>query len=257
MLATDIANFTPLVESYGADPRAFVSLLNQYFDAISGPIADAVPPGTIIDTAGDGLLAIWDAPSNQREMRLAACLAALGIRDAVLRFNRENPDTPMPTRVGLHAGDLAMGEVDVRQQRFVKAVGHVTNTAARIEALNKHLGTTLLASTAVMEGLEDVLLIRPCGEFLLPGRGKAIGVVEIVGLRTHAQPWQIALVESFGKGLACYGAGRVGEASTAFSGILADYPQDGPSHIYAEECAKAHSHTGGIGVGNAIVIHKK
>ena len=82
----------------------------------------------------------------------------------------------MPTRVGLHAGPIALGHVGGSGHLAYHVVGDIVNTTARIERLNKHLGTRILASNEVASDL-DALLLRPLGSFKLVGVSSPVSIV--------------------------------------------------------------------------------
>lgn len=234
ILASDAQHFARLIERVGGDPRRLVPRLNDYYAAITRPIADVSPPGTVLDIAGDGMFALWQgdgaAPSlaATRPARLAACQAALEIVAAVDRDNRHHADMPLPTRVGLHAGSVAVGDLQAHGRQFYKAVGDVSNTASRVEGLNKVLGTRLLATAAVVEGLEDALLLRPCGRYRLPGKTVAQQVFEVMALHEDGNADQRALCERFGAALDALARG---DGAPAFAELKAAHPDDGPTAV--------------------------
>jgi adenylate cyclase len=55
----------------------------------------------------------------------------------------------------------------------------MVNTASRIEALNKELGTTILISSEVSSQLEG-FIHRPKGEFILKGKTNPVSISELV-----------------------------------------------------------------------------
>jgi adenylate cyclase len=122
--------------------------------------------------------------------------------------------------------------------RFAFAiVGDIANTASRIEALNKRLGTRLLASAEVVAGIDDIL-VRPLGEFRLAGKHGVVSVVEIMGLAESASMTQLSLCGRFPAALQRVREQRWGEVATRFEAILRDCPTDGPSRFYLDRCSK-------------------
>jgi class 3 adenylate cyclase len=114
-------------------------------------------------------------------LRLRACQAALEIAESTERFNQEHmPDRRLPTRIG-----LAMGVVTIRSDAdrgVFEIVGDTVNIAARLRDLNRDLGSRVLASADVIEGLEARLSWRPIPDtFTLKGVGRQPTVVEVTG----------------------------------------------------------------------------
>lgn len=140
--------------------------------------------------AGDSAMCVWRRPNrhsafarrvprwlarlstSDRERRADACLAAIEIREALDAFNTRHSTRPLVTRIGLRAGEIALGPVGGEYH----VIGDTPNTASRIQALNKPLATTLLASASVVQDL-DSLCLRPLGSFAVPGKSDELMVV--------------------------------------------------------------------------------
>ena len=118
----------------------------------------------------------------------------------------------MPTRIGLHTGWTMLGNVGGKGHFAWSVVGDIPNTASRIEGLNKHLGTRMLASGTVVGDLDE-LLTRRVGRFRLVGKADAIDVYELLAPRGKATPEQHSLADRFAEALEICEAGRLGEAA--------------------------------------------
>ncbi|UCE88949.1 MAG: adenylate/guanylate cyclase domain-containing protein, partial [Pseudomonadota bacterium] len=128
-LATDAGQYTTLSEQLA--PAELRDLMNAYYEVIFAPVRSA--GGVVSDVVGDAMLAVWAARTPQRELRRRACGAALKVVDAVTTFNRERPQYPLPTRLGLHCGEVVLGHVGAIDHYEYRAVGDIVNTATRIE----------------------------------------------------------------------------------------------------------------------------
>jgi len=233
-LATDAGNYTTLAEHMA--PGELGRFMNEYFAQLFVPVERS--GGAVVDVVGDAMVAIWVAASSNLALRRSACEAALEIVEAVDRFNRgRTGGLSLPTRLGLHAGDMLVGNIGASQHYEYRAVGDIVNTASRLQGLNKVLGTTLLASTVAVDGLDD-LLTRPLGSFLLVGKSSALAVVELLGRRADAEPSMLRLCESFDRALTSYCAGRWREAADRFADILLVNADDGPSRFYLAHCGE-------------------
>jgi adenylate cyclase len=141
----------------------------------------------------------------------------------------------MPTRIGLHAGWIMVGNVGGKGHFAWSVVGDTPNTASRIEGLNKHLGTYMLASQDVVGDL-DGLLTRRVGRFQMAGKTDALDIHEVVARRSEATPSQLHLVTLFEAALRACETGCIPEASDLLRRVLDEFPNDGPSRFHLERC---------------------
>lgn len=245
-LSTDIENY--VTASAGMDPSDLAALMGEYYDGISKLVIRR--HGLMLGRAGDSAMCVWvvshgdsaisrlfgmsvsresRAPSDVRA-RENACQAALEIQETVDRFN-ERHAIPLRTRIGLHVGKVAMGDVGGEYH----VVGDVPNTASRIEGLNKQLGTTILASDGVVSALPG-LSARPVGRFLLAGRPGDLAIVEIPDRSSAANPATSDLHTHFAEALAAFETGDLTRAGELFQTLATRYPSDGPAHYYQRIC---------------------
>jgi adenylate cyclase len=230
-LATDAEQYTQLSEQLA--PGALRELMNRYYAVIFEPVRQG--GGIVSDVVGDAMLAIWAAKAPEPQFRERACQAALAIVAAVDAFNRGPDKARLPTRVGIHCGEVVIGHVGALNHFEYRAVGDIVNTATRIEGLNKRLGTRILASASVLRGL-DGFVSRPLGRFLLAGKSKSLELHELVGLGSATDAEQTAFLAQFAATLRAFHARRWSEAAEGFQACLTEQPQDGPSQYYLHLC---------------------
>jgi adenylate cyclase len=232
---TDVESFTLIAE--GMAPTEATRMLNDYFALIFPPIEGR--GGSVSDIVGDGMLAFWVTAGPEAEGRRAACLAALDIATLTGRADMLPGWPQLPTRIGVHGGPLMLARVGASHHHEYRLVGDAVNTASRIEALSKHLGTKLLISEDVLARLDD-LLTRPVGAFLLAGKSTPVGIAELIACAADASAEQRWLCSAFADALAAYRARRWDEAATRWTSILQRVPDDGPSRFYLQR-ARQHA----------------
>ncbi len=110
-------------------------------------------------------------------------------------------------------------------------VGDCANTASRIEGLNKQIGTQILATEPVIEGIDN-LLTRPIGDFVFVGKTEPLSIVQILSLTSEATAKQSELCERFATGFDLFMRAEWKKASKEFKSILKDFPHDGPARFY-------------------------
>ena len=73
------------------------------------------------------------------------------------------------TRIGVHTGEVIVGNFGGSTIFDYRALGDPVNTASRLESVNKHLGTRVCVSEATLAGCTGVVT-RPVGRLVLIGK---------------------------------------------------------------------------------------
>ena len=175
---TDLEGFTKL--SHAIPPETVALLLNRYLDTLSDVVLRY--GGTIDKFVGDAVVAFWGAPISRPDDGERAAKAAWAMYQAGESFRKDvPPGVPAigRTRVGLHWGEAIVGNFGGEGRIQYTALGDSMNTAARLEAANKPLNSTVLASRAAAErsGLD---WWRPLGRVTLRGRATPVEIFEPV-----------------------------------------------------------------------------
>ena len=230
-LFTDAQNYTTLSERM--DPSSLTQLMNTYYEAIFQPIK--ANGGLVLQVVGDSMLALWTAPKPEGELKNSACRAAIEITAAVGRFNGQAGACAMPTRIGIHAGDMLLGNIGTIDHFEYRPVGDIVNTASRLEGLNKFIGTHMLASHEAI-GRDNGFMSRSVGRFVFKGKSQPVHVYELLPMDKHTPDAQAAVCRMFGFGLYAFCHGRWDEGEKWFNQVLEIDATDGPSLFYLNRC---------------------
>ncbi|MGC2521992.1 MAG: adenylate/guanylate cyclase domain-containing protein [Stellaceae bacterium] len=199
-LFTDIAEFTTIVETL--DLEIIAPLLNDYLGGMT-EIAFA-HGGTVVKIIGDAMHVLFGAPADQPDhaARAVACAHELDTYAQAFRVRwRERGIALGATRLGLEAGPAIVGNFGGGKYFDYTAYGDTVNTAARLEAANKQLGTRICVGESVatrVEGFKG----RPIGELVLRGRKEPLRAFEPLpaeiyeDLATHAYSDAFAKLEA-------------------------------------------------------------
>jgi adenylate cyclase len=166
IMICDLREFTRISDSWPRDD--VIDLLNDYFDAMSEPIARH--GGEILKFMGDGLLAIF--PLSQPSACADLLHAVSEARRAMTVLNEKNRKTgaaPLNFGIGVHVGDVMYGNIGSRSRLDFTVIGPAVNMASRLEALTKQLGETVLLSRAFADLVESDFDLERVGEY--PVRG--------------------------------------------------------------------------------------
>ncbi len=247
-LLTDVKMYTNVAASMR--PKKLSRLMGDYYDVLSVSVRQH--KGCVANRVGDSMLAIWVDSTVNITQHKSACLACLEIAEAVECFNQNNDQqVKLPTRIGLHVGEVFLGLIGTHERLGYSVVGDVVNTSDRIQGMNKHLGTRVLISGDVVADLDD-FLIRPVGSFVLKDRPLPIKLAELIIQKQQASNEQLWLCEVFACALHAYELKKWQEAIKILSEILKEFPNDGPARYYLERCRKL-MHTQPIGLWNPTI----
>jgi Adenylate cyclase, family 3 (some proteins contain HAMP domain) len=232
-LFTDAEQYTSLAEAM--KPKDLGSFMNAYYATVFEPVRQH--GGIVSDVVGDAMLAIWATAQPNAILRNQACLTALAIVSAVNRFKQSFGTVQLPTRIGLHAGSMLLGNIGALDHYEYRAVGDIVNTASRIESLNKFLGTQILVSVEVLHQLSG-FLTRELGTFLVVGKSKPLVVHELICRLGESHRQQRSLCALFAEALGAYRRQAWEEAIEKFSEIIriSSHKEDGPSLFYVKLC---------------------
>lgn len=150
VLFLDMRGFT--ARTAGQLPYDVLFLLNRFFDAIVPPIIRT--GGSVDKYLGDGLLAVFETGDETASAR-AALRAAGGIGAALADFNRRleaEGGQEVRIGIGLHLGDLVLGEIGAAGHAPRTIIGDTVNVASRLEARTKEMGVQALISAALLHG---------------------------------------------------------------------------------------------------------
>lgn len=176
ILFADIEEFTRISE--GLSPENVVTMLNEYFPAIVEPVIRH--GGVVNQFQGDAVLVTFNIPLPDPNHADNAVKASQDIQQIV--SERTFAGVRLRTRIGINTGQVVAGNVGSDSRYSYTVHGDAVNSAARLEQLNKELGTYTLISATTKALLQHDYGLRSLGT--VPIRGKQDGL----GIYTLGQP---------------------------------------------------------------------
>ncbi|MEK7952883.1 adenylate/guanylate cyclase domain-containing protein [Luteolibacter soli] len=238
ILFTDIEDFTNMSERVG-DPEKIVSTLNEYFERTTSHVFD--DDGVVIKFIGDAIFAAWGAPLPEPQSAPKAARAAWKLSQSskdIINGERLN------TRIGLHFGEVVAGNIGSMRRVDYTMIGDAVNLAARLESLNKMLGTSILMSDEVQRRLGDEFVTRKVGHFRVKGRREITIIHELLGPAVHGTPEWIGI---YHQALAALAEDQPHQACELFMKTSASKGEkDGPSSFFMKRLDAGEAIPGGI-----------
>jgi class 3 adenylate cyclase len=173
VLFTDIEHFTQTASELA--PRDVVIMLNAYFSRVAEIIHRH--HGVITQFQGDAVLACFNLPVIDADHARNALEAALEI-ECQLADVTFMDGVRLRTRMGISTGLVVGGTVGGGERLGYTVHGDTVNLAARLEAFNKDLGTTILLSGRTGELLGESAALRDHGMVVVRGFAAPLPVFE-------------------------------------------------------------------------------
>lgn len=171
VLFADLRGFTAFAELLPA--AQVLDVLNHYLEHMSEAIREF--GGTVVSYMGDGIMAVFGAPIEQPDHADRALRAAKQMIQRRLPafngwLNDHGLEHEFSMGIGLASGPVMSGNVGSEWRLEYAAVGDTTNLAARLEALAKDSGHSILVSASTRARLASQDKLIEVGERSIPGR---------------------------------------------------------------------------------------
>jgi len=176
ILFADIRGFTRISEH--ANPEKIVSLLNRYFSAMTEIIF--AHGGTLDKYLGDGLMALFGAPTATPDDASNALNAAVAMQRRLLGINRELRDEGLQeigVGMGLHTGEAIVGYIGSDRRSEYTAIGDTVNTSSRLESNAR--GGEILLSDATAKAAHSRYKLKPREPITVKNRQQPVNLWEV------------------------------------------------------------------------------
>ncbi len=147
-------------------------------------VAVRLTDGVVVDYAGDGIMAIWNAPSDQANHAALAATCALDILSelpAVSQRWQDRLGVPFRVGIGINTGQALVGNTGTSYKFKYGASGQSVNLASRIESATKHIGVPLLITQSTRQLLDETFQTRRLLKIRVVGLDEPVGVYELHG----------------------------------------------------------------------------
>ncbi len=221
VLFSDIRSFSKLSERLG--PKMTCELVADVMDRQTECIRKF--DGTVVDYAGDGIMAMWNAPINQSDHAIKACKAALAILGCLPQLDADWHDRigqSVKIGLGLNSGPAMCGNTGSRLRFKYGPLGHTVNLASRVEGATKQFGVPFLITGSTRAHL-------PAGAFAMRRLNKVrvvgvLGAVDFYELHAEAgsEEWRKQR-DTYEEALTQFESGQFGNACRTVYPLLAGH----------------------------------
>ena len=217
VLLSDVRGFSRLSERIGAPKTC--QLMEDVMERLTACVRRYY--GVVVDYFGDGLLAMWNAPTDQPDHAALACRAALAMLAELPGLNADWQAVvgkPLALGIGLNTGTAMVGNTGSRQKFKYGPLGLTVNLVSRVQGATKQLGVALLISGSTHAKLDGGFATRRLC------RARVVGIAGPVDLHElHAEtatPEWSTRRDSYEAALRLWESERFAEVPAALSPML-------------------------------------
>ena len=179
VMMSDLRGFTALAERLA--PEEAIRFLNGYLQAMVDLILRY--GGTINEIMGDGILVIFGAPraaADDAERAVACGVAMQRAMDEVNARGRERGLPEVEMGIGIHTGEVIVGNIGSDRRMKYAAVGTHVNLTGRIESYTT--GGQLLISESTLQEVAPIVKVGRPLRIEPKGARREMTVWEVVGI---------------------------------------------------------------------------
>ncbi|KAH3764372.1 adenylate cyclase [Pelomyxa schiedti] len=215
VLFLDIVDFTKKMDLYGA--TMILEVLGIMFESFSTIITQN--GGCIDKYIGDAIMAVWGCPYPVERAEVHACRAISDILAELQRLNEYFMTTykltleirigrlneyfmttyklTLEIRIGVHSGEVQAGNVGSSHRLNYTVLGNTVNLASRLEAVNKEVGTQVLASNSFRSCAGGDFAFRALGSISVRGFQDLVLVHQFLGAMDRLDPTTKQLLKDY------------------------------------------------------------
>ena len=176
-LVADVAGSTAIGEKLGPERSKFL------FDEVVRLMREEVERfgGTVAQLTGDGILALFGAPTGHEDDSERAVRAALALHESLARYAAEVAPAygiELAVRVAVNTGPVVVPQRDAPPNVLYNALGDTVNVAARLQAFGD-----LVVGPATARQVERSFELEELGEVELKGKSEPVSAFSVVGVR--------------------------------------------------------------------------
>ncbi len=215
VLFSDIRGFSLFSE--GMAPERLAAFLGEYLTPMTELVLAS--GGTLDKYIGDAIMAIWGAPVDVPDHAARACEVALEMQETLVALNKVWAKAGKPAvaiGVGINTGAMAVGNMGSAARFDYTVLGDQVNLGARLEALTKEYGISILVGQSTAQAAGDRFVFREIDLVRVKGRAGAVPVFELVGRKG------VVVEPAFADALASYRRGEFRAAQETFAALTSD-----------------------------------
>ncbi len=154
VMFTDIVGFTRFAEQH--PPQKVVDMLREFHKMMEEAVFEH--NGTLDKFLGDGIMATFGTPQpgpHDAANALACARDMMGRLDEWNRARRQSGQQPVDLSIGVHYGDVILGDIGSERRMEFATLGDTVNVASRLEAMTRDLSVETVVSEDLVSAVRQ------------------------------------------------------------------------------------------------------
>jgi class 3 adenylate cyclase len=165
VLFVDIRGYTAYTESRAA--HEVFTTINRYTQTVSAIVEKF--GGSVVEFNGDGMMAVFGAPTALPDKERAAVSAG---REMVATVPTVGGPEPLAVGVGVATGSAFVGSIQAVDRMIWTALGNTTNLAARLQGLTRDLDAAMVIDLATWRAAGEPPAFERREQVVIRGRSQ-------------------------------------------------------------------------------------
>jgi adenylate cyclase len=150
---------------------------------------------------------------------------------------KDQSHVALKVRIGVHTGEVVVGNVCGEDRFDYSAIGYAVNLAARLEPANKTYDTLNMVSEVTLAAGRPEYRVRELDYIAVKGKDEPVKVYELLEFEgVELAPEKEEALRHYARGMEAYRQHAWEEAKGHFGAGAAACPDDGPCLLYVERC---------------------
>jgi class 3 adenylate cyclase/GAF domain-containing protein len=171
VLFADIRGYTTLSER--STPDRLLVTLTRYLTVATNSVLEQ--NGTLDKFMGDGVMAVFNAPTDLPDHPLAAVRAAWAMQRRAARFMEG-----VSFGVGVNTGQAFVGNIGTEKIRNYSCVGDVVNVASRLQGHAE--GGHIIITRSTYNRVKDHVRVKGLGPVQVKGRAMPVEAIQVLAV---------------------------------------------------------------------------
>jgi adenylate cyclase len=181
-------------------------------------------------------MAFFTSPcENHHEKAVISALECLSFLDRSSEQWLERGLPAIQVRIGIHSGDVLMGNFGSKRRFNYTILGDNVNLAARLEGLNKMYGSSILTTESTASKLNDIFAIRRVDNVRVVGKQEPTSVFNVLAYDEDLTEKDRANSQLYDRAFDLYLEGKFERAEEIFRS-MSSYEQDMVAQAKVEQC---------------------